>query len=616
MSGGPPEVGVPGVEVRGDDVREDDVREVDVLVVGGGGAGLTASMLLSRLGIDSLLVSARPDTSTVPKAHVLNQRTMEILRELGLAEQVYAAGTPAANMSHTGWYAGLRGEHDDYGREIARIECWGAGATDPAWVAASPCRTTNLPQIRLEPLLRRRAEELAPGRVRFGREVTALDPDEDGVTATVRDVVTDEVTRVRARYVLGCDGGRFVGPDRGVTMEGVSNLFRSVSVHATTDLTRWLRDDEVLIRWIWLPHIGTSCAIVPMGPQRWGTDSEEWVFHLSFPMDVPVPDDEAVVAELRRALGLDRHPMQVHRINRWLVEGVVADRFADGRVLLLGDAVRRLPPTGGLGLNSAIQDAHNLVWKLAAVLQGQAGPGLLDSYEAERKPVTVQFVQHAVANIVTHLRGMEAAGFGPGSDPDRNWATLRRMWGDDPADEDLRRRMRRAFADQSGEFDALGIEYGFELDPADPATALVDDGSPADPPPDPRIHRPGTRPGALLPHAWVDPDGDVTARLPVMDLVRPGRFLLIAGEDGQAWTEAAAKVAGELGVGLDAVRIGHLDGDLLAPGTAWLDRRGTGPGGAVLVRPDRVVAWRATGPADDPEAEMTAALDAVLRRDR
>lgn len=101
-----------------------------------------------------------------------------------------------------------------------------------------------------------------------------------------------------------------------------------------------------------------------------------------------------------------------------------------------------------------------------------------------------------------------------------------------------------------------------------------------------------------------------------MDLVRPGRFLLIAGEDGQAWTEAAAKVAGELGVGLDAVRIGHLDGDLLAPGTAWLDRRGTGPGGAVLVRPDRVVAWRATGPADDPEAEMTAALDAVLRRDR
>ena len=155
MTGGLPDVdvlgvNVPGVDVPGVERREDDVREVDVLVVGGGGAGLTASMLLSRLGIDSLLVSARTDTSTVPKAHVLNQRTMEILRELGLAEQVYAAGTPAANMSHTGWYAGLRGEHDDYGREIARIECWGAGATDPARVAASVCQTLKAP---VRPLL-------------------------------------------------------------------------------------------------------------------------------------------------------------------------------------------------------------------------------------------------------------------------------------------------------------------------------------------------------------------------------------------------------------------------------------------------------------------------------
>ena len=170
---------------------------VPVLVVGGGGAGLTASMLLSRVGVESLLVNALPTTSTRPKAHILNQRAMEIMSDVGVADRIYAVGTPPEQFAYTAVYAGFRG-HPDAGRRLAKIECWGNGGRDLEWVSASPLLSTNLPQIRLEPILRARAEELAPGRVRFHHELTAFEQDADGVTATVKDLDNGSEYTVRA----------------------------------------------------------------------------------------------------------------------------------------------------------------------------------------------------------------------------------------------------------------------------------------------------------------------------------------------------------------------------------------------------------------------------------
>ena len=157
----------------------------DVLIVGGGGAGLTASMLLSQLGVDSLLVSSLPTTSVLPKAHVLNQRTMEIFAGLGIADAIYERGTPPKQMRYSGWYAGLAGPDVDHGRRLGLVESWGSGGRSPEWSSASPYLSTNLPQIRLEPILKARAEELAgPDRIRFHHELTALVQDAEGVTAT------------------------------------------------------------------------------------------------------------------------------------------------------------------------------------------------------------------------------------------------------------------------------------------------------------------------------------------------------------------------------------------------------------------------------------------------
>ena len=189
---------------------EDADEEVPVLIVGGGGAGLTASMLLARLGVDHLLVSARPGTSNLPKAHVLNQRAMEILEDAGVADAIAGRSTPAGQMAATAFYAGFAGPDADYGTRLARLESWGAGGADDSWRAASPWRQLNLPQIRLEPLLKARAEELSPGRIRFGHELTGLEQDAEEVRATVRDNASGRQYVVRCQYLLGADGGRRV----------------------------------------------------------------------------------------------------------------------------------------------------------------------------------------------------------------------------------------------------------------------------------------------------------------------------------------------------------------------------------------------------------------------
>jgi 2,4-dichlorophenol 6-monooxygenase len=584
-----------------------DPLHVPVLICGGGGAGLTASALLSQLGVESLLVSALPTTSVLPKAHVLNQRAMEILTDVGVADAIYAHGTPAESMRHTAYYAGFAGADPVYGRQIARLESWGAGGLDPDWASASPCLQANLPQIRLEPILKARAEALSPGRVRFHHELVDFTADAEGVTAEVHDKDAGESYRVRARYLLACDGGRTVGPRLGVKLEGPRDLFRIVSVYMSADLSRWAGDPEVLIRWLWLPDNGALGVLVPMGPFHWGPDSEEWVFHLNYEnADTRSLDDSQVVADMKAALGLPDLDAKVHVVSRWSMEGILADRFRVGPVFLVGDAAHRHPPTGGLGLTSGIADAHNLCWKLAAVLAGRAGEGLLDTYEAERRPADGRNVQRSLENGMNHFRVAETIGLTRDAGAEQNLAALRSALRAGPH----RRAVLEAAASQSMEFREHAVEYGY----AYASSAVVPDGTPPPAAVDEiRVYVPGTRPGAPLPHAWLeDPDG---ARCSTLDLVKPGRFLLIAGEDGAAWCEAARAAAAEAGVPLDAVRIGHATGDYRDPRCAWLARREIGPRGAVLVRPDRFVAWRSYGESLDPRGALDAAFRQIFAKE-
>ena len=581
-----------------------------VLIVGGGGAGLTASMLLACQGVEHLLISARPDTSDLPKAHVLNQRAMEILEDVGVAEAIDRRSTPAQNMAATAFYAGFAGPSEDYGRRIARLECWGAGGEDENWRAASAWHQRNLPQIRLEPLLRARAEELSPGRIRFNHELISLQQDHEGVRALVRNNSSGVEYEIESDYLIGADGGRRVAAQIGVEYEGLGVLAQTATLHVSADFSPWARDPDVLIRWILSPQRGVGVVMVPMGPERWGPDSEEWVIHINYPADDPrAQSDEKVQADVRAAIGLPDVPLEVHKITRWSVEAAMAARFRAERVFLVGDAAHRHPPTGGLGLTSAIHDVHNLCWKLAHVLQGHASPALLDSYEPERRPTDQRNAQRSLENAANHFAITALIGVSHESTEEQNLQNLRRMWSDKPEDAELRSTVLRAMRQQSMEFNEHNVELGYTY----ASQAIVEDGTP---PPESvdeiRVYAPSTRPGSPLPHAWIDDESGL--RRPIKDLVGPGRFLLIAGEDGDAWCEAARELAAHENLPIDAVRIGHLDGELFDPRCSWLRRRQITSRGALLVRPDRFIAWRSQGATERPVDELASALGRILAR--
>src|SRR5271165_1767712 len=203
----------------------------------------------------------------------------------------------------------------------------------------------------------------------------------------------------------------------GIGYEGLGVVAQTATAYVSADLSKLARDPDVLVRWIWCPAIGEMAVLVPMGPDHWGPDSEEWAFHITYQGEGRPKNltDEQIERNMRLALGIHDLPMTIHKITRWALEGVLAAKFRAGRVFLVGDAAHRHPPTGGLGLTSGIQDAHNLCWKLAAVVKGHAGEALLDSYEAERRPVDARNIQRSMENSMAHMEAQHKFGLKPGA---------------------------------------------------------------------------------------------------------------------------------------------------------------------------------------------------------
>jgi len=569
--------------------------ETPVLIVGGGGSGLAASVFLSAHGIDHLLVERRADTSRLPKAHYLNQRTMEIFRQYGLADDVTELAATPEQFGTVRWQTTLTGPGPLDGRVIHEMDAFGGGALRESYEAAGPVLPAKLPQLRLEPILRRHAEQRGPGRVRFGHELVTLTENADDITAEIRDTETGESTTVVARYLIAADAGRTVGPALGIGMQGLPALFDATTAYFSADLSQWWTEGSV-ITWFLNPYrADLSSALIEMGP-TWGRHCEEWGLHLPL-AGIDRDDKAAVVGRIREVLGLPELELTLHDVTSWSVEAVIAERYRQGRAFLVGDAAHRQPPAVGLGLNSGIQDAHNLAWKLASVLTGRAGDGLLDTYEAERRPVGQFNLGWAMSAAGHHQVVIDAAvGLGPHVPPERRTPVFFGYFAPTPTGAAQRARAAEIFATHRAECQALDVETGFAYEQG----AVVPDGS-APPARSPLgdVYRPTTRPGHLLPHAWTEQDGH---RLSTHDLVGTG-FTLLTGPDGTPWAEAAEQVADKLSVPLTVARLDE---------AAWQSLPGTEAAGALLVRPDQHVAWRATGAEADPAEVLAEALTLVL----
>jgi len=583
--------------------------DTPVLVVGGGGCGLSASIFLSNLGVDHLLVERHSTTSHLPKAHYLNQRTMEIFRQHGVADAIYEVGCPIEKFGQVRWLTSLGGDGELDRKTIFEMDAFGGGVLRAQYEQDSACRASNYPQLRLEPLLRRQAESRAGHRIRYDHDVLEWEQSEAGVLVTIRDLAANETYQVQCRYLIAADGGKTFGPRLGVEMAGPTNMVDMVSTHFSADLSEYW-DDRSLITWFLNPEGESSWgagAMVQMGPS-WGRKSEEWVVHFGFRPDDPERfNEDAIVPRLRQLLRLPDLDLTVHKVSHWILDRIVAQQWRIGDIFLAGDAAHRQPPTTGLGLNTGIQDVHNLAWKLAEVLAGRAGDPLLDTYEAERLPISTHGADWALLAFMNHFVIDAGIGLVPGAPVEANVEAFRALFSDTLVGAALRARAEECIATQRWEFHAHDVELGFSYPEGG---ALVPDGSVA-PPRDPRgsDYVPTTRPGHRLPHAWLTKDG---TRISTHDLARAsGGFVLFIDEAGKPWADALAGLPEDLRSAITVVEIGE-GADYRDAEETWSRLAGVGKGGAVLVRPDNHVAWRAV--AGSSADAVTHAIYHVLAR--
>jgi 2,4-dichlorophenol 6-monooxygenase len=354
--------------------------------------------------------------------------------------------------------------------------------------------------------------------------------------------------------------------------------------------------------------IGSDIGGIGMGLVRMVRPWDEWLIVWGYDINDAPPelDDEAAIQIVHNLIGDDTIPVTIRSTSLWGNNKMYATRYREGRVFCMGDAVHRHPPSNGLGSNTSVQDAYNLAWKLAFVLRGDAGPGLLDSFDAERAPIGEQIVLRANKSIDEFGPIFEALGFADTSDPEVMSARMRARADNTPAAARQRKQLREALELKDYEFNAHGVELGQRHR----SRAVVTDGTPEpEYTRDPELYyHPTTWPGARLPHCWLGVDGH---RVSTHDLAGKGRFALLTGISGELWTEAADRVSEQLGFEIAAFVIG--------PGRKytdlyddWARLRGVAEDGGVLVRPDTHVAWRAATIAGDPERELQRAAQSIL----
>lgn len=542
-----------------DNAVEDETT--DVLIVGGSLVGLTTSLLLSRYGVRNVVVERHRGTAIHPRAASFHQRTMEVFRHAGVQETVETAA--AGEFVQNGAIVAVESL---CGKELQYFyRSWNEGVED-----LSATSRLFITQVGLEPLLREAAA--AAGAVHlFGTQAVEVTQDADGVTATVQPRDGGQSRRIRAHYLVAADGAHSaIRQQSGIGMPGHGTA-DCVTVYFGADMRDMIGDRNLSVIYVLHPNM--------LGFFRFSFDRQSGflsIFSVTDPETGEHADLGADVSEqqaigwVRLALGCaDDTPVHIDSIQHWEASAGCAERFSDGRVFLAGDSAHTMPPTGGWGGNTGVADAHNLAWKLAMVLHGHAGAGLLDTYDQERRPTALMTVEQAYAIYAGRYAERSS------TDDTKPLATPR------PAED-----IELGSVYRSGALRGDAPLYG---DGAEVVTR-----SPREP---------GAPVGARVPHVPVVLEG---RRLSTHDLFG-GAFTVLAGADGVHWRDAARALADD---GLPVVGYTVGEGGDVAAERAASAALGLDAGGALLVRPDGVVAWHGT--ADDAAGDLRAALRGVL----
>ena len=532
--------------------------EIPVLIVGGSLVGLSTALLLGHHGIRALAVEHHRGTAIHPRAAQISQRTMEVFRTVGV-EQIVREKSDEQFVQD----GAILAVESLAGAEIERyIANLNAGVTD-----ISPCKRCFISQSLLEPLLKSRAQELG-AELLFGTEMVSFEQDADAVTAIVRNRDTGKTTTVRARYMVAADGARSGVRERlGIHMAGHGTFSKSITIYFRANVEPLMRDRNLTVIYVFNPVLRGFFRIEK--PFQSGF----LAVNIANDSGHPVTDVSTGLTEqrslefVRAGIGRDDIPITIENVMHWDSAADVADHFRAGRVLIAGDAAHIMTPNGGFGGNTGVQDAHNLAWKLALVLQGLANPELLSTYEPERRPASAFTVEQAYARYV------------------------KRVAPDLPSDP------------HEPVVNDLNIEMGYIYH----SSAVIPEDTN-----DNRLHENPReskgRPGTRAPHVWLAQDG---RQISTLDLF--GRnFALLGGSESSAWCKCGEEASKKLRIDLDEYRLGA--NGLTDPNGEFLPAFGIDSTGAVLVRPDGFVAWRAKTGDGASTVEVESALSTILSR--
>ncbi|WP_245689293.1 FAD-dependent monooxygenase [Streptomyces chattanoogensis] len=504
------------------------ITETDVLIVGGGPVGLAARALLQRWGVRVLLVEKHRELSPFPRSRLVNVRSMEIFRQLGLAARITAAAFAPE-------YGRIRFRDTLYDRDFATAAMVGVNAPVPE----SPVVGVLTSQDRLEPALLAAAD----AQVRFGAELIDLAEETDSVVALLVDRHSGDETCVRARYVLAADGANStVRQLLGIATTGPGSLGGVTTVVFDADLNRWCAQQPAGV------YFTAHGSFLPLYPEG------GWAWFAPTPEEPARADWSGLVSH---ALGPGAEArVEVLRVQHWAMNAFVAERFRHGRILLVGDAVHAIPIIGGLGMNAGVADVHNLCWKLAGVLHGWAGPGLLETYETERQPVAHQTLRQAVANtqLLLQVQNRRRDQLQTGEAAP---ARIELPWSEE-------------YFAQLGL--VLGVSYHSDAVLSDNATPPEPSGSSTD-------YVPTTEPGHRMPHLWLTPNSSTLDTF--------GEWFTLLAPDPAHWEQQPTATP------TWPLHIEPLPHE-------YLDLCGLHLHGALLVRPDGHIAarWRDRPPSD------------------
>jgi 2-polyprenyl-6-methoxyphenol hydroxylase-like FAD-dependent oxidoreductase len=542
----------------------DENRAASVVIAGGGLVGMAAAAFLARHGVAALVVERMRGESPLPRAAHFHLRTLELLRAIGVEDDVKRQSeldfVPEGAIVSMDSLAG---------RKLADIiPSLNVGVDD----SLSPCRRLFVTQPGLEAILRRRATD-AGSRVMEGTEVGAVEQDDDGVTVVVRDVDSGVEQRLRTRYLVGADGAHStVREALQIPFDGRGVFSNSLTIYFTADLTAQMLGKPLSVVYVNNPVFGgffrlaKDCrsgflVVNTVGDPRTDPDAADAAKDTS---------TDRMIELVRAGAGIPDLDVRIDGVARWRSSTDTARRYHDGRVVLAGDAAHVMPPNGGFGGNTGVQDAYDLAWKLAFVVQGVAAPELLATYDAERRPVDKFTVEQAYTRYVTRTAPYLTA------------TDLQPFVADLEIELGYIYRSPAIVAEEGDASDSDRAGHG-----------------------DPRLNR--AVPGSRAPHLWLQRDG---RRRSTLDLF--GReFVLLAGPDGGPWCDAAPAAAAP-GIRLAAYRVGGEE--LPVPDDSFAEAYGVSRTGAVLVRPDGFVAWRAHAASSRPVESVTAALRTALMR--